>query len=64
MTVSRSKGYDLSDTKPKIRKKQFLIFGLIIAIGCLSGAFLIALHIEYLHNPALHKFIQAKGIFF
>ncbi len=64
MTVSRSKRYDFVDTKPKARKKQFLTLGSIIASGCLSGAFLIALYIEYLHNPALHKFIQAKGNFF
>ena len=63
MTVSRSKRFVFVDTKPKIRKKQVLIFGSIIAGGCLSGAFFIALYIEYLHNPAFHIFIQSKGIF-
>jgi len=63
MTVSRSKRFVFVDTKPKIRKQQVFIFGSIIASGCLSGAFLIALYIEYLHNPAFHIFVQSKGIF-
>ena len=63
MTVSRSKRFVFVDTKPKVSKKQVFIFGSIIASGCLSGAFLIALYIEYLHNPAFHSFIQSKGIF-
>ncbi len=63
MTVSRSNRFVFVETKPKVRKKQVFIFGSIIASGCLSGAFLIALYIEYLHNPALHVFVQSKGIF-
>ena len=64
MTVSRSKRFLFVDTKPIIiRKKQVFIFGSIIASGCLSGAFLIALYIEYLHNPAFHSFVQSRGIF-
>ena len=63
MTVSRSKGFVLVDKKQNINKKQVFIFGSIIASACLSGAFLIALYIEYLHNPALHSFVQARGIF-
>ena len=63
MTISRSKRFVLVDTKPGIQKKQVFIFGSIIASGCLSGAFLIALYIEYLHNPAFHMFVQSKGIF-
>tara|TARA_B100000214_G_scaffold374957_1_gene359377 strand:- start:1715 stop:1909 length:195 start_codon:yes stop_codon:yes gene_type:complete len=63
MTVSKTRRFLLVDTKPKVRKKQVFIFGSIVASGCLSGAFLIALYIEYLHNPAFHMFIQARGIF-
>jgi len=63
MTVSRSKRFVFVDTKKNISKKQVYIFGSIIASGCLSGAFLIALYIEYLHNPGLHSFVQARGIF-
>ena len=64
MTVSRSKRFEFIDKKPKLDKKQIFIFGSIIASGCLSGALLIAVYIEYLHNPAFHTFIQSKGIFF
>ena len=63
MTVSRSKRFEYVDTKPNLSKKQVFIFGSILASGCLSGAFLIALYIEYLHNPAFHSFVQSKGIF-
>tara|TARA_Y100001968_G_scaffold322818_1_gene359553 strand:- start:1058 stop:1252 length:195 start_codon:yes stop_codon:yes gene_type:complete len=63
MTVSRLKRLKFVDTKPDVSKKQVFIFGSIIAIGCLTGAFLIALYIEYLHNPAFHVFVQSKGIF-
>ncbi len=63
MTVSRSKRLVFIDTKQNVSKKQVFIFGSIIASSCLSGAFLIALYIEYLHNPAFHSFIQSKGIF-
>ncbi len=63
MTVSKSKRFVFVDTKQNVSKNQVLIFGSIIASGCLSGAFLIALYIEYLHNPAFHSFIQARGIF-
>ena len=63
MTVSRSNRITLVDTKPKLRKKQVFLFGSIVASGCLSGAFFIALYIEYLHNPAFHAFVQSKGIF-
>tara|TARA_Y100001968_G_scaffold268068_1_gene258273 strand:- start:577 stop:771 length:195 start_codon:yes stop_codon:yes gene_type:complete len=63
MTVSRSNRFVFVNTKPEVSKKQVFIFGSIIASGCLSGAFLIALYIEYLHNPAFHTFIQSKGIF-
>ena len=50
MTVSRSKRFVFLDEKESITKKQVFIFGSIIASGCMSGAFLIALYIEYLHN--------------
>ena len=63
MTISRSKRFVFADTKPTVSKKQIFIFGSIIASSCLSGAFLIAMYIEYLHNPAFHNFVQAKGIF-
>ena len=63
MTVSRSKGIVFVDTKKNVNKKQAFIFGAIIASGCLSGAFLIALYIEYLHNPSFHSFVQSRGIF-
>tara|TARA_Y100001968_G_C19146186_1_gene613889 strand:- start:558 stop:752 length:195 start_codon:yes stop_codon:yes gene_type:complete len=63
MTVSRSKKFSFVDTKQNVSKKQAFIFGSIVASGCLSGAFLIALYVEYLHNPAFHSFIQSKGIF-
>ena len=63
MTVSRSNEFVFADKKPKARKKQAFVFGSIIASGCLSAAFLIALYIEYLHNPAFHLYIQSKGIF-
>tara|TARA_Y100001978_G_C23338731_1_gene266439 strand:+ start:201 stop:395 length:195 start_codon:yes stop_codon:yes gene_type:complete len=63
MTVSRSKRFRIVDTKQNISKKQVFIFGSIVAGGCLSGAFLIALYIEYLHNPVFHSFVQSKGIF-
>ncbi len=63
MTISRSKKLVFVDTKPTVSKKQVFIFGSIIASGCLSGAFLIALYIEYLHNPAFHIFVQSKGLF-
>ncbi len=63
MTISRSRRFVFVDTKPNSSKKQIFIFGSILAIGCLSGAFLIALYIEYLHNPAFHSFVQSKGIF-
>tara|TARA_B100000945_G_scaffold272371_1_gene234819 strand:+ start:228 stop:422 length:195 start_codon:yes stop_codon:yes gene_type:complete len=63
MTISRSKRFVFVDTKPEVSKKQIFIFGSIIASGCLSGAFLIALYIEYLHNPAFHMFVQSKGLF-
>ena len=63
MSVSRSKRFVFVDTKEDVSKKQVYIFGSIIASVCLSGAFLIALYIEYLHNPAFHSFVQARGIF-
>jgi len=63
MTISRSKRFVFVDKKPQLSKKQIFIFGSIIACGCLSGAFLLALYIEYLHNPAFHIFVQSKGIF-
>ena len=63
MTVSRSKRFVFVDTKQNVSKKQVFIFGSIIASGCLCGALLIALYIEYLHNPAFHSFVQARGIF-
>ena len=63
MIVSRSKRFTNIDTKANVNKKQVFIFGSIIASGCLSGALLIALYIEYLHNPAFHSFVQSKGIF-
>jgi len=63
MTISRSKRFVFVDKKPQLSKKQIFIFGAIIASGCLSGAFLLALYIEYLHNPAFHIFVQSKGIF-
>jgi len=63
MTVSRLKRFVFAEKKKTGNKKQAFIFGSIIASSCLSGAFLIALYIEYLHNPALHIFIQSKGIF-
>ena len=63
MTISRSRRFVFVDTKPNLSKKQVFIFGSIIASSCLSGAFLIALYIEYLHNPAFHSFIQSRGIF-
>ena len=63
MTVSRLKRFVFVDTKQNVNKKQVFIFGSIIASSCLSGAFLIALYIEYLHNPIFHSFIQSKGIF-
>ena len=63
MTVSRAKKFVFIDRKPELRKKQIFIFGSIIAGACLSGAFLIAIYIEYLHNPAFHIFVQSKGIF-
>ena len=63
MTISRTKRFVFVDKKQNINKKQVLIFGSIIAIGCLSGAFLIALYVEYLHNPAFHSFVQSRGIF-
>tara|TARA_B100000579_G_C22478553_1_gene686822 strand:- start:411 stop:605 length:195 start_codon:yes stop_codon:yes gene_type:complete len=63
MTISKSERFVFVDTKPKVRKKQVFVFGSIIAGGCLTGATLIALYIEYLHNPAFHVFVQSKGIF-
>ncbi len=63
MTVSRTKRFIFVDRKPKVNKKQVFIFGSIFAGSCLSGAFLIALYIEYLHNPVFHSFIQSKGIY-
>ncbi|WP_413678473.1 hypothetical protein [Prochlorococcus sp. MIT 0916] len=63
MTVSRSKRFVFINTKQKVSKKQVFIFGSIIASGCLSGAFLIALYIEYLHNPIVHSFVQSRGVF-
>tara|TARA_B100000579_G_C22279279_1_gene597537 strand:- start:87 stop:281 length:195 start_codon:yes stop_codon:yes gene_type:complete len=63
MTISRSKRFAFVDTKQNISKKQVFIFGSIVASGCLSSAFLIALYVEYLHNPAFHSFVQSKGIF-
>tara|TARA_Y100001968_G_scaffold65502_1_gene56305 strand:- start:30 stop:224 length:195 start_codon:yes stop_codon:yes gene_type:complete len=63
MTILRSKRFAFVDKKNNISKNQVVIFGSIIASGCLSGAFLIALYIEYLHSPALHLLIQSKGIF-
>ncbi len=63
MTVSRSKRFVFVDTKQNISKKQVFIFGSIIASSCLGAAFLIAMYIEYLHNPAFHSFVQSKGIF-
>tara|TARA_B100000965_G_scaffold373136_1_gene363328 strand:- start:871 stop:1065 length:195 start_codon:yes stop_codon:yes gene_type:complete len=63
MTVSRSKRFIFIDKNLKINKKQVFIFGSIIASGCLSGAFLIALYMEYLQNPVFHSFVQSKGIF-
>jgi len=63
MTVSRAKNFIFVDTKTKIRKTKVFLIGSIIACCSLSGAFLIALYIEYLHNPAFHIFVQSKGIF-
>ena len=62
MTISRSRRFEFVDTKPNLSKKQVFIFGSILASGCLSGAFLIALYIEYLHNPVFHSFVQSRGI--
>ena len=63
MTISRSNRFVFVDKKENVSKKQIFIFGSIIASGCLSGAFLIALYIEYLHNPAFQNFVQSRGIF-
>jgi len=63
MTVSRSKRFVFLNKKHNLSKKEVFIFGSIIASGCLSGSFLTALYIEYLHNPVFHSFIQSKGIF-
>jgi len=63
MTVSKTRRFVFVDTKKDVSKKQIFIFGSIMSSGCLSGAFLIALYIEYLHNPAFHSFIQSRGIF-
>ncbi|MBW3042551.1 hypothetical protein [Prochlorococcus marinus] len=63
MIVSRSKRFVFVDERLNVRKKQVFVFGSIIASICLSGAFLIAIYIEYLHNPVFHNFIQSKGIF-
>ncbi|ABM76353.1 Hypothetical protein NATL1_17971 [Prochlorococcus marinus str. NATL1A] len=63
MTISRSRRFEFEDTKPNLSKKQVFIFGSILASCCLSGAFLIALYIEYLHNPVFHSFVQSRGIF-
>ncbi len=63
MTVSRSKRFVFVDTNQNLSKKQAFIFASIISSGCLSGAFLIALYIEYLHNPVFHGFVQSRGIF-
>ena len=63
MTVSRSKKFILVDTKQNVSKKQVFIFGSIVASSSLISAFIIALYIEYLHNPGFHSFIQSKGIF-
>ena len=63
MTVSRLKRFVFVEHKHNVSKKQVFIFGTLIAVSCLSVSFLIALYIEYLHNPAFHIFIQSKGIF-
>ncbi len=63
MTLSRSKRFVFIDKRENFNKRQTFIFGSVIASGCLISAFLIALYIEYLHNPAFHIFIQSKGIF-
>ena len=63
MTVSRAKRFVFANTNQNLIQKQAFIFGSIISGGCLSGAFLIALYIEYLHNPAFHSFVQSRGIF-
>ena len=63
MTVSRLNKFVFVDKKTKARKKQVFFWGSVIASGCLSGAFLITLYIEYLHNPVFHIYIQSKGIF-
>ena len=63
MTVSRSKRFLFIDKKQNVSKKQAFIFGSIIASVFLSGSFLIALYIEYLHNPVFHSFVQSRGIF-
>ena len=63
MAISRSKRFVFIDNQSKVSKKQILIWGSIISSGCLTGALLIALYIEYLHNPVFHIFVQSKGIF-
>ena len=63
MTVSRSKKFVFVDKKTNVSKKKAFIFGSVVASGCLTGAFLIAIYIEYLHNPVFHIFVQSKGIF-
>ena len=63
MTVSRTKRFVFENTNQKESRKIFFLYGSIIASVCLSGAFITALYIEYLHNPSFHSFIQAKGIF-
>ena len=63
MTISRSRRFVFVDTEPNLIKKKVFIFGSILASGCLGGAFLIALYIEYLNNPALHSFAQSRGIY-
>ena len=63
MTVSRFKRLVFVDEKDRGIKKQVTSFGAVLSVSCLLSAFLIALYIEYLHNPALHGFIQSKGIF-
>tara|TARA_B100001029_G_scaffold116323_1_gene96365 strand:- start:530 stop:724 length:195 start_codon:yes stop_codon:yes gene_type:complete len=63
MAISSSKRIVFIDKKSKKSQKLGFILGSIIATSSLSSAFLIALYIEYLHNPTFHMFVQSRGIF-
>ena len=47
----------------RYREPTFFLAGLLISSSLLLTMLLLDFHNQYLHNPDIHIFFQAKGIF-